>query len=43
MYAHLTDDIPVGEPDDHPVLGGVVLVFVLDDKAFSGEVVGLSL
>merc|ERR1719187_2545637 len=39
----LAADVLVGEPDDHPVLGGVVLVFVLDDQALPGEVVGVSL
>uniref|UniRef100_A0A0E9XCW7 Uncharacterized protein n=1 Tax=Anguilla anguilla TaxID=7936 RepID=A0A0E9XCW7_ANGAN len=39
----LADNVPVGEPDDHPVLGCVVLVLVLDDQALAGKVVGLSL
>ena len=39
----LTADVSVGGTDDHPVLGGVVLVLVLDTETFSGEVVGLSL
>lgn len=33
----LAADVPVGEPDDQPVLGGVVLVLVLNDQAFAGE------
>merc|ERR1719477_176642 len=40
---NLAADIGVGEPHDHPVLGGVVLVLVLDNKTLASEVVGLSL
>merc|ERR1740123_1031813 len=39
----LATDVLVGETDDHPVLGCVVLVLVLDDEALPGEEVGLSL
>lgn len=39
----LANDILVGEANNHPVLGGVVLVFVLDDQAFAGIVVSLTL
>ncbi len=41
--AHLADDIPVGETDDHPVLGCVVLVLILNDQALTSKVVSLSL
>lgn len=40
---HLTDDVPVGEADNHPVLWCVVLVLVLDHQALAGKVVSLSL
>lgn len=40
---HLTDDVSVGEADDHPVLGCVVFVLVLDNQAFAGKVVSFSL
>lgn len=40
---YLADDIPVGEADNHPIFGCVVLVFILDDQALTGEVVSLSL
>lgn len=40
---YLADDVPVRETDNHPVLGCVVLVFVLDDQAFTSKVVSLSL
>ena len=33
----------VGDSDDESLLGGVVLVFVLDTESLSGEVVGLAL
>ena len=36
-------DYLVGDSDDKSVLGGVVLVLVLDTESLSGEVVGLSL
>merc|ERR1719348_2353212 len=39
----LTCDVLVGNPDNHAVLGGVILVLVLDDKTFAGIVVGLAL
>lgn len=42
-HTHLTDDVPVGEADDHPVLGCIVFVLVLDDQAFAGKVVSFSL
>lgn len=42
-HAHLADDVPVGETDNHPVLGCVVLVLILNDKALAGKVVSLSL
>lgn len=42
-HAHLADDVPVGETDNHPVLGGVVLVLILNDKALASKEVGLSL
>ena len=35
--------LPVGGPDNHAVLRGVVLVLVLDDKTLAGVVVGLAL
>lgn len=39
----LTAYVPVGEPHDNPVFGGVVLVLVLYHQAFTGEVVRLPL
>jgi len=39
----LTDDVGVGEADDETVLGGVVLVLVLDDQALASIIVGLAL
>jgi len=39
----LADDVLVGETDDKAVLGSVVLVLVLPDKAFTGKVISLSL
>lgn len=39
----LSDDIAVGETDDHAVLGRVVLVLGLGDQALTGIVVGLTL
>jgi hypothetical protein len=39
----LTDDVLVGETDDHSVLGGVVFVLGLNDKSLSSIVVGLTL
>lgn len=41
--AHLADNVPVGEADNHPVLGCVVLVLILNDKALTSKEVGLSL
>lgn len=41
--AHLADNVPVGETDNHPVLGCVVLVLVLNDKALASKVVSLTL
>ena len=39
----LAADVGVGAAHDHPVLGGVVLVLVLDDKTLASIVVGSSL
>ena len=39
----LAADIPVGEPDNHSVLGSVVLVLVLHNQSFAGIVVSLAL
>jgi len=39
----LGDDVLVGDSDNKSVLGGVVLVLVLDTESLSGKVVGLSL
>merc|ERR1719238_2578860 len=39
----LAAHIGVGGADDHPVLGGVVLVLVLDDETLAGKVVGPAL
>lgn len=41
--AHLADDVPVGEPDDHAVLRRVVLVLILDNQALTSKKVSLSL
>jgi len=38
----LDDDLLVGEPDNEPVLGRVVLVLGLGDQSLPGVVVGLS-
>jgi hypothetical protein len=35
---NLNDDVLVGEPDDEPVLGSVVLVLGLRDETLSGVV-----
>lgn len=43
MYAHLADDVPVRETDNHPVLGCVVLVLILYDQALTSKEVSLSL
>ena len=40
---NLAGDVGVGATDDQPVLGGVVLVLVLDTKTLTGEVIGLAL
>lgn len=40
---HLATDVPVGETDNHPVLGCVVLVLVLYDQALAGKEVSLAL
>lgn len=42
-HAHLADDVPVGETDNHPILGCVVLVLILYNKALASKVVSLSL
>lgn len=42
-HAHLADDVPVGETDNHPVLWCVVLVLILYNKALASKVVSLSL
>ncbi len=39
----LAADVPVGEPDNHPVLGCVVLVLVLHDQALAGEIISFPL
>ena len=39
----LAADVSVGAANDHPVLGGVVLVLDLDDETFTGIVIGLTL
>ena len=39
----LTADISVRGTDDHPVLGCIVFILVLNYKALSGKEVGLSL
>lgn len=39
----LAADVPVGKPDDHSVLGRVVLVLVLHDQALSGIIVSFAL
>merc|ERR1719278_1711448 len=39
----LAAHIGVGGADDHPVLGGVVLVLVLDNETLAGKVVGPAL
>lgn len=41
--SNLTGDVLVGDPDNHTMLGGVVLVLVLDHKTLAGIVVGLAL
>lgn len=41
--AHLADDVPVRETDNHPVLRCVVLVLILYDQALAGKKVSLSL
>lgn len=39
----LSDDVAVGETNDHAVLGRIVLVLGLGDQALTGIVVGLTL
>merc|ERR1719341_56030 len=39
----LAGHIGVGAPHNHPVLGCIVFVLVLDDKPLAGKVVGLTL
>lgn len=39
----LTDNVGVGDTDNETVLGGVVLVLVLDDQTLAGVVISLSL
>lgn len=39
----LAADVPVGESDDHPVLGGVVLVLVLHNQPLPGVEVSFPL
>lgn len=41
--SYLADDVPVGETDNHPILGCVVFVFVLDNKALPSKEVRLAL
>lgn len=36
VVTDLAADIPVGQPDDHSVLGCVVLVLVLNHQALAG-------
>lgn len=43
MYAYLADNVPVGETDNHPVLGCVVLVLILYNQALTSKEVSLSL
>jgi len=38
----LTTDILVGSTDNHAVLGGIILILVLNDKALAGIVIGLA-
>lgn len=39
----LGNDVRVGEADNQSVLGGVVLILILDDKALTSVVIGLTL
>lgn len=41
--AYLADDVLVGDTDNQAVLGAVVLVLGLNNKALAGVVVGLAL
>jgi len=41
-HEHLADDILVGGADYESVLGGLVLVLVLDDQTLTGVVIGLT-
>lgn len=43
LSTHLAYDVPVGEADNHPILGCVVLVLVLNNQALSGKVISFSL
>lgn len=43
LYTHLADDVPVGGADNHPILGCVVLILVLNNQALSGKVISFSL
>jgi len=36
---YLTDDIFVCKTYNHPILGGVVLIFLLNSEAFSGIII----
>lgn len=38
---YLACDVLVGKADDQPVLGGIVLVFVLNNQLLAGEVISL--
>jgi hypothetical protein len=40
---HLANNVSVGDTDNQTILGGVILVLVLDDQALAGIVVSLSL
>lgn len=40
---NLTNDVLVGESDNHTVLGSVVLILVLNDKSSSGIVISSAL
>ncbi len=42
-FGHLADNVPVRKADDHPVLGCVVLVLILNDQALTSKEVSLSL
>jgi len=40
--SYLADDVLICESDNHPVLGGIVLVLLLDNKTATGIVISLS-